>query len=102
MLAVLNSLRCCFDHDIVSFVIYCDSQYVVNGFNDWMYGWNKKNWVRGYEKHPIPNADLWKELFEIRKEFQQCELKWVRGHNGNKWSEYADELINREMALKLQ
>lgn len=100
MLAVLNSLRCCFDHDITSFVIYCDSQYVVNGFNEWMYSWERKYWVRGQDKKPIPNADLWRELFLIKKEFQKCELVWVRGHNGNKWNEYADRLIEKEMSLK--
>lgn len=93
MLAVLNSLRCCVEHDIVSFVIYCDSQYVVNGVNDWMNGWKKKNWLRKGEL--IPNADLWQEIYEIKKHFQSVDLRWVRGHNGNKWNEYADQLIEK-------
>lgn len=100
MLAVLNSLRCCLEHDIKSFVIYCDSQYVVNGFNDWMRGWQKKGWLRKGEL--IPNADLWKELFNIKLEFSTVDLRWVRGHNGNKWNEYADQLIEKEMSLKLR
>jgi ribonuclease HI len=100
ILGVLNSLRCCVEHDIESFVIYSDSQYVVKGFNDWMYGWALKRWMRKGEL--IPNADLWKDMFEIKKSFEKVDLQWVRGHNGNKWNEHADQLIEKEMALKLR
>lgn len=100
MLAVLNALRCCVEHDIVSFVLYSDSQYVVKGFNDWMYGWKVKQWRRGQFRDLIPNADLWQELFAIKLKFESVNMQWVRGHNGNKWNEYADQLIEREMALK--
>lgn len=101
MLAVLNSLRCCVEYNITSFVIYCDSQYVVKGFTDWMFGWQRRGWIRGIQNTPIPNADLWKELYEIGQEFNTVNIQWVRGHNGNIWNEYAVQIIEKELAKSL-
>ena len=102
ILAVLNALRCCKEYNITSFTIYSDSQYVVNGFNNWMHKWKKKNWIRGTASKPQPviNKDLWQEMYKIRFEFDKVDLKWVRGHNGNKWNEHIDELINTHINAK--
>lgn len=95
--AVLNSLKYCHENNFSDFVIYCDSQYVVNGFNDWMHKWFLKKWVRGYPPVLIPNSDLWKEMYLYRFKFDSVNLIWVRGHSGNQWNEYADELINHKI-----
>ena len=94
---VLNALKCCLDHKIYPFTLFSDSQYVVNGFNSWMHKWHRNRWVRGNPAELIPNADLWKEMWLLKQSFDKIELKWVRGHNGNKWNERADELINLEI-----
>jgi len=101
ILGVLNALRCCVEHDISSFVLYSDSQYVVNGFNEWMEKWKRKEWRRGAFRDFIPNHDLWQDLYAIKKQFTGVNLQWVRGHAGNKWNEYADQLIEKEMSLKI-
>lgn len=92
--AVLNSLKYCHNNSLTNFVIYCDSQYVVNGFNDWMHKWRAKRWVRGNPPQYIPNYDLWREMYQYKVKFEKVDLRWVRGHNGNRWNEYADKLIN--------
>lgn len=96
--AVLRCLQYCHENKISDFIVYCDSQYVVNGFNDWMHKWRAKQWVRGKPAMPIPNIDLWKEMYRTRFLFDKVNLKWVRGHNGNEWNEYADQLIEYKMA----
>lgn len=67
--------------------IISDSTYVVNGFNSWMYKWAKKEWV------DVSNLGLWKELYRLRD--VDVEVKWVRGHDGNKFNERADELASK-------
>lgn len=73
--------------------IHSDSQYVVNGVNQWMYGWAKKGWQRrekGAGLIEIPNAGVWKLLLEFRRPFH--EVVWVRGHVGTRGNERADQL----------
>jgi len=94
---VLNALRCCIEYKLTDFTIFSDSQYVVKGFNDWMTNWQKKNWkINSNQK--VKNLSLWKELFEIKQQFDSVDLRWVKGHNGNQWNELADQLIEQEMA----
>ena len=79
-----------------------DSQYVVNSVNNkWIYGWQKKNWIREKSK-PVPNADLWKQLIPLLK-IHTIEFVWVRGHNGHAENERCDKLavMKRDSYSKL-
>lgn len=95
---VINALTYCEINNLSSFTLFSDSQYVVKGFNDWMVNWRKKGWVKGAEKKPIPNQDLWMQLWALKQSIGHISLFWVRGHNGNKWNEYVDKLIEVEMS----
>lgn len=68
-------------------VIYTDSQYVKRGMTEWLPGWLQKNWKN------VKNPDLWQELMELSKQ-HQIDWQWVRGHNGDKYNERADQLAN--------
>lgn len=72
--------------------IFSDSQYTVNGINDWCHGWSRKGWMRkdGGVLKPIPNVDIWKELVKARLPIHT--ICWVRGHAGTRGNERADEL----------
>lgn len=74
-------------------LIYSDSQYVVNGFNSWMHTWKKKG-------KTMKNPDLWNRLMRLKEFHNKVKACWVRGHNGNKYNEIADDLsvIGMEMA----
>lgn len=80
--------------------IWSDSQYCVNGCNDWRHSWKAKGWQRGGpnarpENRLLMNADLWKAIdaaLEELEQFGKIEIKWVKGHIGIAGNERADEL----------
>lgn len=71
-------------------VVYSDSKYVIDGITKWIFSWQKNNW-KGTNKKPIKNVELWQDL---QKEVLKHEINWVwvKGHDGNKYNEIADEL----------
>ncbi|MDE2399429.1 MAG: ribonuclease HI [Patescibacteria group bacterium] len=70
--------------------IFADSKYVIHGATEWIHNWIKNNW-RNSAKKPVLNRELWEDLHQLTKEF---EPKWhyVKGHNGDKWNDRADEI----------
>lgn len=80
-LALLNALS------VQRTRIYCDSQYVVKGCNEWRHTWARKGW----SKQGLKNKDLWKTIAEAHDAFP-CKIEWVRGHRGVPGNERADEL----------
>jgi ribonuclease HI len=75
--------------------IFTDSQYVKRGITEWIDGWIKKNWKN------VKNVDLWQELYPLNKQYD-IDWQWVRGHNGDKYNERADELANLAITLAQQ
>jgi ribonuclease HI len=78
--------------------IWCDSQYVVNGCNDWRHKWKRNGWSRKGPKSPKPesgevkNLDLWKAIDAALNSCSGLTISWVKGHNGTLGNERADEL----------
>src|SRR6478609_4837184 len=76
--------------------ITSDSSYFVDGFNQWMHGWEKKGW----RKHPtkpdggIANLDMWKKLFDMKFN-RNIKASWVRGHSGHYENEICDAIANK-------
>ena len=77
-----------------SLTITSDSQYVINGINDWMKKWKGNGWKKyNHETKKMEepaNLVLWKELDELLK-IHEYVGKWVRGHNGHPENEWCDE-----------
>jgi len=73
--------------DIVQ--IFSDSNYVVRGFKTWINGWKQNNWTTATGKD-VKNSDLWKKIDSLKNDFIQAQ--WIKGHNGNKFNELADQL----------
>lgn len=69
-----------------------DSQYLVKGMSEWVYGWMARGWRR--KEGAIENLDLWKEAVESVRG-HQVEWQWVRGHKGHIQNEYANDLAVR-------
>jgi len=72
---------------VVKVAIYTDSQYVKNGITTWIHSWKKNGWNKG----KVKNIELWKELDDIASK-HEVKWHWVKGHNGDKYNEMADEL----------
>jgi ribonuclease HI len=77
MLAVLKGLRSVTAKERPC-VIYSDSQYVVKTMN--------KEFKIG------ANENLWEEIFEEMKLFNDLKIQWVKAHGKNKNNNEVDEL----------
>ena len=72
-------------------LVYSDSAYVVNAFNqNWIEGWINNNW-RNSKKDPVANRELWEELISLTKTHNVTFNK-VKGHAGDKYNEICDSL----------
>ena len=74
----------------VGIEIFSDSKYVITGINEWIHNWLKNNW-RTANKKPVLNQELWQELHVLNQEFKPV-WHYVKGHNGDKWNDRADEI----------
>lgn len=75
--------------------LFTDSVYVKNGISQWVHNWKKNGWKTA-QKKPVKNDDLWKELDQLQQQ-HDIEWNWVKGHNGDKYNELADQLANQGM-----
>lgn len=73
--------------------LYTDSIYVMKGITEWIHDWKRKGW-RTADKKAVKNADLWRQLDELRAK-HDIEWHWVRGHAGHPENERADQLANK-------
>lgn len=77
-------------------IIYTDSAYCANMFNDWIHEWAKSSW-KNSKKQTVENLDLVQQLYEFAKlEFPNFELCKVRGHVGIVGNELADALARHD------
>ncbi|MGV6853391.1 MAG: ribonuclease HI [bacterium] len=79
--------------------LYTDSRYVMDGINQWLPNWIKKNWRTAAGK-PVKNKDLWILLDQAVKA-HEVDWHWVKGHSGHPENERVDDLA-REEAIKLE
>ena len=66
-----------------------DSQYLVKGMTEWIFGWANRGWRR--REGPIENLALWQDLVDAARP-HVVEWQWVRGHAGHPQNEYANDL----------
>jgi len=79
--------------------LYTDSKYVVDSITKgWAKGWKSRGWKRTGGQL-AENIDLWEELLSLL-ENHKVELKWVKGHSGNKENERCDVLANEARKAK--
>jgi len=76
--------------------VYVDSNYVLQGINNWIHDWIKNGWKKR-DKKPVLNRDLWIKLHELNCSFDEITWHKVKGHSGDEWNERADQLANEAM-----
>ena len=72
-------------------IVYSDSNYCVQTFNDWMFNWARNGWIKSDKKTP-ENLDLIQTYYEWYQKGYRIDLRKVKGHSGQKWNEMADGL----------
>lgn len=61
-------------------IIYCDSSYCVNMFNEWINSWASNGWTNS-KKEIVKNFDLVKKLYEYKKiDFPNFHVVKCKGH----------------------
>jgi ribonuclease HI len=69
-----------------------DSQYLIKGMSEWVYGWMGRGWKR--KGGEIENLEMWQEAVEAVRP-HKVSWQWVRGHDGHPQNEYANHLATR-------
>lgn len=72
--------------------IISDSEYVVNGVNEWRFAWRLKRWKN------VKNLPLWLAIDAALDRIEtlpiDLKVRWTRGHDGNKYNEMCDKLAH--------
>jgi ribonuclease HI len=92
LMAALSAIRWVVSNQISDYVIYSDSQYAVNSITNWIHSWKKNGWVTS-NKTPVLNKDILLLILEEIAWLKTVNMKWIKGHDGNKWNEYIDRLV---------
>lgn len=74
--------------------LFSDSQYVVKGMKEWVFGWQRSQWKTATKK-PVVNQDLWQDLLAASKR-HEVTWNWVKGHSGHPENERVDEMARNE------
>lgn len=77
-------------------IVYSDSAYCVNTFNQWMFGWARNGWIKSDKKTP-ENLDLIQAYYDWYQKGYRIDLRKVKGHAGHKWNEMADQLATGKL-----
>lgn len=80
-------------------IVYSDSAYCVNTFNDWMFRWANNLWTKSDGKVP-ENLELIKAYYDHYQKGYRIDLRKVKGHSGDKWNELADKLATGAISLE--
>lgn len=72
-------------------IVYSDSAYCVNTFNSWMWGWEKRGWLKSDNKEP-ENLDLIRAYHTLWNRGYRIDLRKCKGHAGDHWNEQVDKL----------
>ena len=73
--------------------VYSDSNVAVRTITEWAAGWERRGWKR--KTGPVENLDLVRKAYATYRSRPELELRWIKGHAGARWNEYADRLANR-------
>jgi ribonuclease HI len=77
-------------------IVYSDSNYCVQTFNEWMFNCANHGWIKSDKKQP-ENLDLIQAYYDWYQKGYRIDLRKVKGHNGNKWNEVADQLATGKL-----
>ena len=77
-------------------IVYSDSNYCLQTFNDWMFKWANNNWIKSDKKVP-ENLELIQAYYNWYQKGHRIDLRKIKGHNGHLGNELADKLATGEI-----
>ena len=78
-------------------IVYSDSNYCVQTFNEWMFNWARNGWIKSDKKIP-ENLDLIQAYYNWYQKGYRIDLRKVKGHSNNKWNKLADKLATGKIS----
>lgn len=78
---------------IISAVDFCPKGSIVNVYTDSRYAADTFSGVKSRYSGTVSNRDLI-ALFHQCAEGKDVRMHWIKGHNGNEYNEYVDDLAN--------
>ena len=98
LIAALEACKWATNQHYDDIIIYSDSAYLVNCYNDkWFVKWENNNW-KNSKNEPVANIDLWKQLIMYFR-LPNINFVKVKGHNGDQYNEIADKLATGAIEL---
>ena len=76
--------------------ITTDSNYIVKGMTEWIWGWKKNHW-KNSQKKDVLNRDLWERLLQAA-DGHDIKWAWIKGHNGHYENERCDSLAREAIS----
>ena len=81
-------------------IVYSDSAYAINTYNDWMWRWAANDWKKADGFIP-ENLDIIMEYYNLWCEGYRIDLQKVKGHSNNKGNIIADALAQGKLEGKI-
>lgn len=76
-------------HDVE---VISDSKCICNAFNEgWIDNWRRNNWTKG-KNGRLPNADMWRTLWNLVTMQRSVKFTWVKGHANTKLNNRCDKM----------
>ena len=72
-------------------IVYSDSAYAINTFENWMFNWARNGWRKSDKKTP-ENLELIQAYYDWYQKGYRIDLRKVKGHSDNLYNNYADLL----------
>ena len=47
----------------------------------------------------MPNADLWRSMYELIINFDNLSFRWVKGHDDNEMNNYVNDLCTAKQEI---
>lgn len=86
--AVIRAVKIARDNGYNHITIYTDSEYIINGAEDWIEDWVKNLWLT-VEGLPVKNKKDWKEYLQLRR---QVDVDFELVKSGEDLNKEADRL----------
>lgn len=93
MAAAIHALKMLDLKEPTRILLYTDSQYLIRGITQWIFGWRSRGW-KNAEGKDVANREHWEELHRqvTRLKPNSIEWKYVRGHSGHPGNERCDQI----------